>query len=99
MKQSNKKVQALISQLLELAYEITTETKVDVFVRYAAHIHEIQVTTYLNGWQAFRGSTRETLITLKPVLINSSIEAICYDLEKEVEYLKLIKEIKKGEEE
>lgn len=98
MKQSNKKVQALISQLLELAYEITTETKVDVFVRYAAHIHELQVTTYLNGWQAYKGSTRETLVNLKPIGVLQTIEDTYNELEKEVEYLKLIKEIKKGEE-
>lgn len=98
MKQSNKKVQALISQLLELAYEITTETKVDVFVRYAAHIHELQITTYLNGWQSYKGSTRETMVNLKPIGLLQTIEDTYKELEKEVEYLKLIKEIKKGEE-
>lgn len=97
MKQSNKKVQVLISQLLELAYEISTETKCDVFVRYAAHVHEIQITTYMNGWQSFKGATRETMIYLNPNWQNTTINEIINELEKEVQYLEIIKEIKRGE--
>ena len=98
MKESNKKTQALIQQLLGLAYEITTETATDVFINYAAHVHEIQVSIYPGGWKMYKSPARDIRIGLNPNWQRKTATEIHDALQKEIDYLEFLKQIKKGEE-
>lgn len=98
MKESNKRTQALIQQLLGLAYEITTETATDVFVNYSAHVHQIQVSIYPFGWKAYKRPVRDVEICLNPNWERKTIKEVHDRLEEEVNYLEFLKQVKKGEE-
>lgn len=42
--------QQKLMKIIALAYEISKETKCDVFVRYAPHCNFLDVEYYINGW-------------------------------------------------
>jgi len=42
----------LLTNILGKCYEISTQTKVDVFFDYAPHTSEIMIRIYPNGWSA-----------------------------------------------
>lgn len=99
MKQSNQATQALIRRILGLAYEITTETATDVFVNYAAHVHQIQVSIYPFGWKGHLRPVRDACICLNPNWERTTIKEVHARLEEEINYLEFLKSVKKGEEE
>lgn len=46
----NKKMQ-LVLDIMQLAVEISKNTKTDVFVEYAGHVDQLGVRIYEDGWE------------------------------------------------
>ena len=46
----NKKMQ-LVLDIMQLAVEISENTKTDVFVDYSGHVNQLSVRIYVGGWE------------------------------------------------
>ena len=51
----DKKMQ-LVLDIMQLAVEISENTKTDVFVNYAGHVDELGIMIFYSGWSAGRNA-------------------------------------------
>lgn len=52
----NSVVKKLIGEIAELAAEVTSKTKHDVFVKYSGHVNAMTVEYYENGYSSLKNS-------------------------------------------
>lgn len=44
-------MEELLQKIILKAYEVNENTKHDVFVRFAGHVKQIELSIFLNGWR------------------------------------------------
>lgn len=75
-------IQEALIKVMAIAYEITTTKDTDVFVRYAAHVNQLQVQIYPFGW------TCDKFDKTKYFYINLGLKTNLYELDNLIKTLK-----------
>jgi hypothetical protein len=55
-------IKKLIGEIIELAIEVTNQTKHDVFVNYSGHVNSINVNYHVNGY--YSGAPQTYIVDL-----------------------------------
>lgn len=58
-------MEELIQKIMLKAYQLSTQTKADVFIDYQAHVNHLNITYYIDGWRADREKVVRKYIDLK----------------------------------